>query len=235
MRTSTSTPTVAPASGGWAHFFRRVTRHALSLALLSNFSRSRGQAPPVAEAACAPHPRPRAAPAPGAPGGASPGARPGHQGGGAGRAAGARRVPPASPLPAGGAAPAAAPPLARREPEGLCQLAADLPGCAPRPVRPSSRGCRAEGGREIPGRAAPCSPQRPRALVRRHGRAPSRGARVLALPAGGRRLRREVRRVPGALPFPPAGTSSRSAPAPGWGERGSRPVCRESRQAPGHR
>lgn len=70
----------------------------------------------------------------------------------------ARRVPPASPLPAGGAAPAAAPPLAWREPEGLCQPAADLPGCAPRPVRPSSRGCRAEGGREIPGRAASRNP-----------------------------------------------------------------------------
>ncbi|MEJ1270813.1 hypothetical protein NN561_001641 [Cricetulus griseus] len=54
-----------------------------------------------------------------------------------------------------------APPLAGREPEGLRQPAADLPGCAPRPVRPSSCGCRAESNREIPGRTASRNPEHP--------------------------------------------------------------------------
>lgn len=236
-RTSTSTPIVAPASGGWAHYFLQVTRHTLSLALLSNFSRSRGQAPPVAEAACAPPPRPPSRPYPRGPGeGRAPARAQGTRAAGQGGRRVARRVPPASPLPAGGAAPAAAPPLARREPEGLCQPAADLPGCAPRPVSPSSRGCRAEGGREIPGRAAPRNP--PPASPRPAPQAWLCSSRLCSRPRSTCRwppTSTGGEAGPGRPPLP-AGTWSRAARLrAGERERLGPRVCGESGQAPGHR
>lgn len=163
--TPAPTPIPTPASRGLprAHPFRQVPQARPLPGCAGNFSRSPGaratRGRRCSHAASPPLSGPiRGGPREGRAPARAQGTRPAGQGGRLGCAA---RPPPASPLPAGGAAPAAAPPLAGREPEGLCQPAADLPGCAPRPVRPSRCGCHAEGDRETPGRTAPCSPERP--------------------------------------------------------------------------
>lgn len=129
----------------------------------------------------------------------------------AGKRAHARPPPPPAPLPAGGAAPPAAPPLAGREPEGAPGAAPQTcSGCSPRRSLPTAAAVAAAPAAppwEPRGRArlssAPGTPNlflaRSRAFAARHGFPPGAGARLLALPTGGRRVRREV----GWAPRPP--------------------------------
>jgi len=120
------------------------------------------------------------------------------------------RAPPApAPLPAGGAASRAAPPLAGREPEGLGTPQADL--LRLRAARLSSeRGSSNLGARSSSGEPSTplLRPQHPPpaprlqlslrpGLAARDGFPSGAVARVLALPAGGRGVRREVSRPPG--------------------------------------
>lgn len=103
----------------------------------------------------------------------------------------------------------------------------------------SSCGCRSSSGlsrRRARLSSAPSTPAGPRAqprsrpgLASRHGFPPGAGARVLALPAGGRRVRREVSGPRGALSasFPTLISHGPRVPYPGrWrGRRGVSP-CR---------
>lgn len=152
------------------------------------------------------------------------------------------RAPPAPPRRRRGSPCSAS--LAGREPEGARDAAQQTcSGCAPHGSAPrvagaaaaaaAPRGCRG-GERASPRRPAPqpgprAQPRSRPGLASRHGFPPGAGARVLALPAGGRRVRREVSGPWGALSasFPTLISHGPQVPYPGrWrGRRGVSP-CR---------
>lgn len=140
------------------------------------------------------------------------------------------RAPPAPPRRRRGSPCSAS--LAGREPEGARDAAQQTcSGCAPHGSAPrvagaaaaaaAPRGCRG-GERASPPRPAPqpgprAQPRSRPGLASRHGFPPGAGARVLALPAGGRRVRREVSGPRGALSasFPTLISHGPRVPYPG--------------------
>lgn len=151
-------------------------------------------------------------------------------------ASGAHARPP--PLPAGGAAPPAAPPSRGGSRRGSGRRAADLLRQRAAPL--SSRGGSSSAARR---RASPFPRHRPpqpgsrapRRACRQHGSLPGARARVRSLPAGGRRIRREVSWPRGDLPSASFSTlipSGPAVPSPGAVARSRR---RLSVQKLGHR